>query len=220
MAQRKVKKQYNTRLNGKYTFSANDIKQMRLYLSTRSGDGTGGQYPLHIQSREDKAKFRKFIKVNGFALKGNDLLKRTTVYLDKEGKIINATKAKKALKESNSNNRLPIATKSIEQIVVADEDLDDVFNKYHVNNGHYGITATRDLISKDYYIKKCTEFVRDEVTNCLKCIQMNKKPQKKYVSPLILKPTPREPMNNFQADLCGPFTESYADILLILNSLK
>ena len=195
-------------MHGKYTFTASDIKNVRLYLSTRTGDGTGGQYPDDVNTSNKKRKFRLFLKQNSFFLKDRDLMKKTVTYLDEKGKIINAKKAQSILKNANSNNKDILAKRESNQVVVAEEELEDIFDKYHVKNGHYGINATRDAINKDYYIKKCTEFVTDKIADCIKCIQLNKKPQKKYASPLHLKPVPQEPMSKFQADLCGPFTKS------------
>lgn len=201
-------------MHGRYTFTASDVADMKVYISSKGSDGSGGQYPDHVTTAQQKRNFRQFIKGNNFRVDGKDLLKDSEKYFGPDGKVLNCKSAKAALAKTESGEHVPIVIQASTQVVVPEEMLNEIWANYHVNKGHSGVVATREAISKDLYIKNCTQFVKDGINQCFTCCnQMGRKPQKKFKSPLQLFPTPDEPMSHFQIDLCGPFTRSSGDSL-------
>lgn len=95
------------------------------------------------------------------------------------------------------------------QIVVPDALIDTVLNVVHDSplGGHSGINNTLDRAKEHFFFPRMGKIVTDYVQSCHFC-QIRKVSNKKTKQSIVSFPTPAEPFQVWQIDLCGPYPVS------------
>eukprot|EP01083_Nonionella_stella_P032859 89934_1 len=203
---KKAMKKKNPFCGGNYTFLQDDIDDIIAFLHSK--EDKNRRYPRTATTMHDKRNFRSFIGRHLFTIKQHTahnvqreyLYKTTTVAMSKKsGNRVNL-KSKKSEITANEVERF---TKTVR--VAAERELPMIWNKLHVNKQHPGENATVELIGASYYVVRMVKYVQETRNECNTCIEKHNNNKKKRRAPLTLIPAPREPMTEFQIDLCGPF---------------
>ena len=95
------------------------------------------------------------------------------------------------------------------QIVVPDALINTVLNVAHDSplGGHCGINNTLDRAKEHFFFPRMGKIITDYVQSCHLC-QIRKVSNKKTKQSIVSFPTPAEPFQVWQIDLCGPYPVS------------
>ncbi|KRT82284.1 hypothetical protein AMK59_3213 [Oryctes borbonicus] len=79
----------------------------------------------------------------------------------------------------------------------------NIIYTYHTEMGHYGVDKTLELITRTYWFPRIRSKIQEFISNCLKCIEFNRKPGKQegYLNSI---PKGNLPFDTVHVDHYGP----------------
>lgn len=105
-----------------------------------------------------------------------------------------------------------------ELLVVPTSMQSEVIRKIH-DDGHFGTKKTEEIVRREFHIPKLKEKILKVITNCIKCILVNRKEGKQEG---LLHPIPKldGPLHTYHVDHLGPIpstSKNYQHILVIVD---